>query len=109
MTDILKAVPHLITACLVIAAATVLACLHIISGGEAIGLIGMGGGFTLGGTVASGSVSTGVAAGVAASQSGSGPTQTTPLPTSLAAVPSPPVRGRASIKRWPSCGIAMSP
>jgi len=69
VNDLYKALPHMIMATLVIAAAVVLAAMGIITGGEAIALIGAGGGFTLGGTVASGSISTAASAAADASHS----------------------------------------
>lgn len=63
----------MITSTVIIAAAVVLACTHIITGGEAIGLIGTAGGFTLGGTVASSSISTAATAAADVSHSVSAP------------------------------------
>ena len=86
MKDLLKSLPHLIMAIVVIAASVILAETHIITGGEAIGLIGMGSGFTLGGTVASGSISTAATAAVDVSHSASTLAQT---PTSTPSNQSP--------------------
>ena len=78
MKDLEKALPHLLTALAVIIALVVLAVDHIIAGGEAYGGILMAGGFTLGGTVASTSISSAATAAVDVSHSGL--TQT-PIPT----------------------------
>ena len=48
MANLLSNLPHLITAVLVTAAATVLAATHTITGGEAIALIAGAGGVSLG-------------------------------------------------------------
>lgn len=88
MNEIQKAAPHLIMAIVVIAASVVLASEGIITGGEAIGLIGAAGGFTLGGTVASGSISTAATAAVDVSHSASQLTQT-PSVTQSAQSPQP--------------------
>lgn len=69
MKDLQKALPHMITALAVIVALVVLALDHIIAGAEAYGGILMAGGFTLGGTVASGSISTAATAAVDVSHS----------------------------------------
>lgn len=73
MKDLQKAIPHLITTVTVIAAVTALALDHIITGGEAYGGILMAGGFTLGGTVASSSISTAATAAVDVSHSAPSP------------------------------------
>lgn len=86
MNDFYKALPHLLMATVVIAAVTVLAATGTMTGGEVLPVIAAAGGFTLGGTVASGSASTATAATVEASastlekaatiQAGSTPTNT---------------------------------
>lgn len=81
MNDLLKSLPHMIIAVVVIAAAVVLSSEGVITGGEAIGLIGTAGGFTLGGTVASTSISSAARAAVDVSHSGSGPNTPTTTPT----------------------------
>ena len=82
MDNFIQGLPHMVIACLVIAAAVVLSTLGQISGGEAVGMILGAAGFTMGGTVASGSIST--AATAAASVSGS-----TSAPATAATIPSP--------------------
>lgn len=47
MTNFMQNLPHMVMGVVVIAAATALASTHVISGGEAIALIGPAGGFTL--------------------------------------------------------------
>ena len=98
MKDLQKALPHMITAIVVVVALVVLALDHIIAGGEAYGGILMAGGFTLGGTVASGSISTAATAAVDVSHSQlpPRPTSSTPpltpstTPNVTASTPSPP-------------------
>jgi hypothetical protein len=48
MAQLLANLPHLLMAAIVIAAATVLAATHVITGGEAIALIAGAGGVSLG-------------------------------------------------------------
>lgn len=67
MNDLYKALPHLIMATVVIGAVTVLAATGVVTGSEALPVIIGAGSFTLGGTVASSSIS--AAAGAAASVS----------------------------------------
>lgn len=62
MNDLSKALPHLIMATVVIVAVVVLAVTDHLTGTEVLPVISAAGGFTLGGTVASGSISTAAAA-----------------------------------------------
>ena len=80
MKDLQKALPHMLTALSVIVALVVLALDHIIAGSEAYGGILMAGGFTLGGTVASGSISTAATAAVDVSHSTLPPRPTSSTP-----------------------------
>jgi hypothetical protein len=87
MINFLQNLPHLLMAALVIAAATVLASVHVITGGEAIALIGAAGGFSLGGAVgyasASGAATT---ASVTTSSTGESTVRTSPASTPPAPV-----------------------
>lgn len=83
MQDLKKALPHLIMALIVIAAATVLAVTNKISGGEALAIISAAGSVVLGGTIASASTST--AAGALADASAS--SSLTPVTTAQAELP----------------------
>ncbi|MGH3262024.1 MAG: hypothetical protein ACRDNS_08525 [Trebonia sp.] len=58
MSNLLSNLPHLVMAVVVIAAMVVLAALHLITGAEAVGVIGAAGGFSLGAGGASASIST---------------------------------------------------
>lgn len=88
MQDLMKALPHLVMATVVIAATVTLASLHIISGADALPVIIGVGGFTLGGTVASGSISTVTGATAEASNLASiGPPQTPPQPSTVTTLP----------------------
>lgn len=58
MNDLAKALPHLIMATIVITAVVILAVADKLTGTEVLPVIAAAGGFTLGGTVASGSIST---------------------------------------------------
>jgi hypothetical protein len=58
MNDLAKALPHLIMATIVIAAVVALAVANKLTGTEVLPVIAAAGGFTMGGTVASGSIST---------------------------------------------------
>ncbi len=83
MGDLKKALPHLIMATVVIAAVLVLAIDKLVGGGDALAVIVGAGGFTLGGTVASGSISTAASAASAISPSVSiAPTATETTPPS---------------------------
>lgn len=89
MQDLKKALPHLIMAVVVIAAAVTLAVANKISGAEALAIVSTAGGMVLGGTIASASTST--AAGALADASGSSshtPTPTPPTPTPTVTTPS---------------------
>lgn len=88
MQDLQKALPHLLMATIVIAAAVVLAVTHEITGGAAVAMIGTAGGFTLGGTVASGSISTVAGVSNAFSQPPSQSASTTPTQV-VAPTPTP--------------------
>ena len=92
MDNFIQGLPHMVIASLVIAAAVVLSTLGQISGGEAVGMILGAAGFTMGGTVASGSISTAASAAASVSASTSAPatvttthSQTSPPPTPIAA------------------------
>ena len=79
MTNFLQNLPHLIMAVVVIAAATVLASLNVITGGEAIALIGAAGGFSLGGAVGYASASSAATtASVTTTSNGSATVKTAP-------------------------------
>lgn len=69
--------PHIIMAIVVIASMTVLAALHIITGAEAIGVIGASGGFSLGAGGASASLFSAQPPTAVISDSGSSGTGTT--------------------------------
>lgn len=56
MQNLLNALPHLVMALAVIAAMSVLAALGVVTGQVAAPIIAAAGGFTLGGTIGSGSV-----------------------------------------------------
>lgn len=80
--------PHLVMAVFVIAAGTILAALHVITGGEAIGLIAAAGGFSLG--AGAGSASASVAATTASVTSNSnGGLSATVHPAVTATTPPP--------------------
>lgn len=82
--------PHMIMATIVIIAAVVLGSTHVITGGEALGLIAGAGGFTLGAGASSASVLP-VALTARPALTLSGPTATTETPgTPLAAIATPP-------------------
>lgn len=74
MEPLKQALPHLIMSVVVIVAVTALAIDHVVTGGMALPIIGVAGGFTLGGTVA-GSAS---AAGAAAATASQAPASTSP-------------------------------
>lgn len=61
MSDLAKALPHMIMATIVITAVVILACVGKLTGSEVLPVIAAAGGFTLGGTVASGSMSAAIA------------------------------------------------
>lgn len=85
MTNFLANLPHMVMATVVTAAAVVLSSTHVITGGEAIALIGAAGGFSLGTAASNGSLSP-VTAQTAAGSASNGSTQTTPATATLAAV-----------------------
>ena len=78
---------HLLMGTAMIAAACVLAIKRVITGGEALGVIGAAGGFSLGGSVGSASVTTAVGAIPAVSNSTG--TSTVTITPSVSKVPAP--------------------
>lgn len=88
MTNFMQNLPHMVMGVVVIAAATVLASAHIITGGEAIALIGPAGGFTLAaGSLSAMSPTTSQTAPVNASSNS--PASTTATQPALTAVADP--------------------
>lgn len=86
MSTIKQNAPHMIMGCVAIAAVTVLACLHVISGGEALGVIAGATGFTM--ATAAGSVSgSGVVGSIPASSVSPGQTLTETVSHQVAAAP----------------------
>lgn len=80
MATFIQNLPHLIMAVVVVAAMTVLAALNVITGGEALGVIGAATGFSLG--VGGTSTSLSVAAAttpLASASTGRRKTDTTPV------------------------------
>jgi len=59
VNNFLNSLPHLVMAIVVVGAVSALAAIGVITGGEAVAMIGTASGFTLGGAVASGSASAG--------------------------------------------------
>lgn len=90
MQDLKTALPHLLMAALVIVAVSVLAILHILTGGEALPVIGAAGGFTLGGTIGSASASTASSGVAAQSASTLAPPNHQPSPTPATTPATPP-------------------
>ena len=81
MSDLQKALPHLIMAAIVIGAVVAMAIANRITGAEALPVIIGVGGFTLGGTVASGSTSSAITAvGQVSGSVSQEPTQPTQQP-----------------------------
>lgn len=88
MPNFIQNLPHMIMGVVVIAAATILASAHIITGGEAIALIGPAGGFTLAaGSLSAMSPTTSQTVPVNASSNS--PASTTATQPALAAVADP--------------------
>lgn len=83
MTNFLSNLPHMIMATVVIVCATVLASTHVITGGEAIGLIAGAGGFTLGAGAGSASASSANQT-VATTSASIGTAATTTTPAAIA-------------------------
>lgn len=91
MGDLQRSLPHLVMALAVIAACATLAALQVVSGEAALPIIAAAGGFTLGGTIGSGSGPATFSGSGGASTSISAPAatevkvQAAPAPTDTAA------------------------
>lgn len=86
MDNLKDNLPHMIMGTVAIIAVTLLACLHLVSGGEALGIIGAAAGFTMG--VGGSSVSGTAAVGSLPAQSLSpGQTVTETIAHTVAAAP----------------------
>lgn len=89
MNNLLRNIPHLIMACVVIVAVSVLALHGTISGAEALAVIGTSGGFSLGAGSASASASGAAASTLAASHS-NGPNASNSTTTTIETTPTVP-------------------
>lgn len=86
MDNLQQNLPHMIMGTVAIVAVTVLACLHLVSGGEALGIIGAAAGFTMG--VGGSSVSSsGVVGSLPAASLSPGQTVTETVAHTVAAAP----------------------